>query len=38
MSNPHVRYNIIAGISSTGELFYTIIIENTDEAASCGTS
>lgn len=32
MSNPHVRYNIIAGISSTGELFYTINIENTDEA------
>ena len=32
MSNPHVRYDIIAGISSTDKLFYTINIEKTDEA------
>ena len=30
-SNPVVRFNIIAGISSTGELFFTINGENTDE-------
>ena len=31
-SNPGVRFNLIAGVSSTGELFFTINDENTDAA------